>query len=65
MRKVLVAAFFVLAIAAIRRFGPALRSWAMNKCQEMVERMSAGSPSEPQLRDLEDERTALPVAWGR
>jgi hypothetical protein len=63
MRKVIIgAAFLVLAVAAIRRFGPALHSWAMTKCREMFERMSEDAPPERMLNDFEEERTALPAA---
>ena len=65
MRKVIIgAAFLVLAIAAIRRLGPALRSWAMTKCREMFERMSEDAPPERMLNDFEEERAVLPAAWG-
>ena len=63
MRKVIIgAAFLVLAVAAIRRFGPSLRTWAMTKCREMLERMSEDAPHERMLNDVEEERTALPAA---
>ena len=63
MRKVIIGvAFLVLAVAALRRFGPALRTWAMTKCQEMFDRMSEDAPPERMLNDLEEERTALPAA---
>ena len=63
MRKVIIgAAFLVLAVAAIRRFGPALRSWAMTKCREMFDRMSEDVPPGPMLNDLVEGRTVLPAA---
>lgn len=65
MLKVIIgAAFFALAVAALRRFGPALHNWAMTKCREMFERMSEDAPPERMLNNSEEERTALPAAQG-
>lgn len=79
MKKVIVAAgVFVLALAALRRFGPALGKRAMTKCQEMFDRMPEESPPKRMmrgieeireqnsriLRDLEEKRTALAGAPG-
>ena len=55
MRKVIIgAAFFVLAVAALRRFGPALHSWAMTKCGEMFDRMPEDFPPKRLLQNLEE-----------
>lgn len=62
MRGVIIgAAFFVLAVAAIRRFGPSFRDWAMAKCRQMFDRMSDEPSPERVLRDFEEQRTALPA----
>lgn len=66
MRKVIIgAAFFVLAVVALRRFGPALRTWAMTTCQEMFDRMSEDARTERMLNDPEEERAGLPAAQRR
>lgn len=65
MRKVIIgAAFLVLAVTALRRFGPTLHNWAMTKCREMFERLSEDAPPERMLSGFEEERTALPAAQG-
>lgn len=53
----------MLALVAIRRFGPALRKRAMSQCQEMFGRTSEGPP-ELMVRDLEKEGAALAGAPG-
>jgi hypothetical protein len=78
-KKVIVAAgVFVLALAALRRFGPALGKRAMAKCEEMSDRMPEEFPPQRMmrgieeireqnsriLRDLEEDRTALVGAPG-
>jgi hypothetical protein len=64
MRKAIIgAAVLVLALVAIRRFGPALRKRAMSQCQEMFGRTSEGPP-ELMVRDLEEEGAALAGAPG-
>jgi hypothetical protein len=77
-KTIVAAAVFVLAIAALRRFGPALGKRAMTKCEEMFDRMPDDSPPKRMmrgieeireqnsriLRDLEEERTALAGAPG-
>jgi hypothetical protein len=81
VKKMIVAAgVFVLALAALRRFGPALGRRAMTKCQEMFDRMPEEFPPKRMmrgiegireqnsriLRDLDEERTAVADApWGK
>jgi hypothetical protein len=68
---------FVLALAALRRFGPALGKRSMAKCQEMFDRMPERFSAQRMrgieeireqnsriLRELEEERTALAGAPG-
>ncbi len=56
MKKVIIGvAVFALALAALRRFGPALGKRAMSKCQEMFERGQKESPPEETVRDLDAE----------
>jgi hypothetical protein len=63
MRKAIIgAAVLVLALVAIRRFGPALGKRAMSQCQEMFGRSSEGPP-ELMVR-LEEEGAALAGAPG-
>ena len=79
MKKVMVAAgILVLAVGALRRFGPVLGERAMTKCEEMFDRMpeefppkrmmrgieEIGKQNSRILRDLEEERTALAGAPG-
>jgi hypothetical protein len=74
VKKIIVAVgVLVLALVALRRFGPALVKRAMTKCQEMVDRMPEAFPPRRMmrgieeireqnsriLRDLEEERRAL------
>jgi hypothetical protein len=74
VKKVMVAAgVLVLALTALRRFGPTLGKRAMTKCEEMFDRMPEDFPPKRMmhaidevrdqnlriLRDLEEERTAL------
>ena len=80
MKKVMIgAAVFVLALAALRRFGPALGKRAMRKCEEMFDRMPEDFPPKRMMRSieeireqnarilghLEEERTALAATPGR
>lgn len=54
MKKVIVAAgVFVLALVALRRYGPALGKRAMRNCEEMFERMPEESPPKRMMRQLE------------
>jgi hypothetical protein len=74
MKKVIIgAAVLTAALAALRRFGPALGKLAMKKCEQMFERMPDDSPPKRMmhsieeirqqnariLHDIEDESTAL------
>jgi hypothetical protein len=76
MKKTIVgAAVFVAAIAALRRFGPALHERAMRKFQEMFEHMPEELPPKRIMRGIEEireqnarilhhldeQRTALPA----
>jgi len=80
MKKIIVgAAVFVAALAALRRFGPALGKLGMRKCEEMFDRMpdefapkrmmrSIKEIEEQNtriLRHLDQERTTLAAAPGR
>jgi hypothetical protein len=54
MKKVLIgAAVFAAALAALRRFGPALEERAMRKCEQMFDRMPADFPPKRMLRGIE------------
>jgi len=79
VKKTIVAAgVFVLALAALRRFGPALGKRVMTKCEQMFDRMPEDFPPKRMmrgieeireqnsriLRDLDQERTALAGAPG-
>ena len=55
MKKVLIgAAVFVVALAALRRFGPVLGERAMRKCEQMFDRMPADFPPKQMLRGIEE-----------
>jgi hypothetical protein len=57
MKKVIIgAAVFVLGVAAIRRFGPALRQWALRECQGMFDRMPEEFPPKQMLHSIEEVR---------
>ncbi len=57
MKKTIIgAAVFVAALAALRRFGPALGERAMSKCQQMFERMPEEFPPKRMMRSLEEIR---------
>ena len=57
MKKVLIgAAVVVAALAALRRFGPALEERAMRKCEQMFDRMPAEFPPTRGLRGIEQIR---------
>jgi hypothetical protein len=57
MKKVVIAAaVFAGAIAALRRFGPALGRRAMKKCEDMVEHMPEGFLPKRLMRGLEEIR---------
>ena len=57
MKKVLIGAtVLVAAVAALRRFGPALEERAMRKCEAMFERMPADFPPKRMLRGIEEIR---------
>ena len=54
MKKVLIgAAVFAAALAALRRFGPALEELTMRKCEAMFARMPADFPPKRMLRGIE------------
>jgi len=78
-KKIIVgAAVFVAAMAALRRFGPALGKWAMRKCEEIFDHMPEEAPPKRMMRGIEEireqntrilhrldeERTALAAASG-
>jgi hypothetical protein len=57
MKKLIIgAAVFVGALAALRRFGPALEGWAMRKCEQMFDRMPADFPPKRMLHGIEEIR---------
>ena len=57
MKKVLIgAAVFAAALAALRRFGPALEERAMRKCEQMFDRMPEDFPLKRMLRGIEEIR---------
>ncbi len=57
MKKLLVgAAVLVAAVAALRRFGPALEQRAMRKCEQMFDRMPPDFPPKRMLRGIEEIR---------
>jgi hypothetical protein len=57
MKKVIIgAAVLTAALAALRRFGPALGKLAMKKCEEMFERMPEDSPPKRMMLSLEEIR---------
>jgi hypothetical protein len=79
MKKAIIGgAVLVAGVAALRRFGPAIRGWAMRECQEMFDRMPEEFPPKRMMRSVEEvreqnerilevldgERTALAVARG-
>jgi hypothetical protein len=47
-----IAVAFLVVLAVLRRFGPALRDRAMAKCQEMFERSSGGRALGRALADV-------------
>ncbi len=44
------------AVAALRRFGPALAEWGMRKCEEMFDRMPEEFPLKRMMRSVEEIR---------
>ncbi len=57
MKKIIIGvAVFVAALAALRRFGPALGERAMSKCEEMFGRMPEEFPPKRMMRSLEEIR---------
>ncbi|MFF4550720.1 hypothetical protein [Streptomyces sp. NPDC001435] len=57
MKKMIIgAAASVVALAAFRRFGPALGERAMRKCLEMFERMPEEFPPKRIMRSIEEIR---------
>jgi hypothetical protein len=57
MKKLIIgAAVFVGALAAVRRFGPALEGWAMSKCEQMFDRMPEDFPPKRMLHGIEEIR---------
>lgn len=80
MKKLIIgAAVFVAAVAALRRFRPALGNRVMRKWHEMFDRMPEAFPPKRMMRSieeirernarilghLEEERAALAAAPGR
>jgi hypothetical protein len=73
------AAVLGLGVAVLRRFGPALRAWAMRECEDMFDKMPEEFPlkrmmqsveeireqNQRILHDLDEERTALAAVAGR
>ncbi|HEX6331410.1 MAG TPA: hypothetical protein VF129_09030 [Actinomycetota bacterium] len=57
MKKLAIAAaVLVAALAALRRFGPALRERAMRKCEEMFDQMPEDFPPKRMMRGIEELR---------
>lgn len=57
MKKIVIAAaVLVAAVAALRRFGPALGERAMRKCEEMFDRMPEDFPPKRMMRGIEEMR---------
>lgn len=57
MKKIVIGvAAFVAALAALRRFGPALGERAMSKCEQMFDRMPGEFPPKRMLRSIEEIR---------
>jgi hypothetical protein len=57
MKKMIIGAVvFVAALAALRRFGPALGRRAMKKCEEMFDRMPEESAPKQMLRGIQEIR---------
>lgn len=55
MKKVMVAAgILVLAVSALRRFGPVLGERAMKRCEEMFDRMPEEFPPKRMMRGIEE-----------
>lgn len=55
MKKVMVAAgILVVAVGALRRFGPVLGERAMKKCEEMFDRMPEEFPPKRMMRGIEE-----------
>jgi hypothetical protein len=44
------------AVAVLRRFGPVVHTWAMDKCQEMFEHMPEEFPPKRMMRGIEEIR---------
>lgn len=67
MRKMIgIAVALVLVLAALRRFGPALKDGAMAKCQEMFDRMFDRMPEDfppkrsfHELEEIGEENTSI------
>lgn len=55
-RSIVGAAVFLAAVAALRRFGPALGARAMRKCEEMFDRMPEDFPPKRMMRSIEEIR---------
>lgn len=55
-RLIIVAATLVATLAALHRFGPALRERAKRKCLEMFEHMPEDFPPKRIMRSLEEIR---------
>jgi hypothetical protein len=49
-------AAFVVAVAALRRFGPALHAWAMKKCEEMFDHMPEEFPPKRMMHNIDEIR---------
>jgi hypothetical protein len=55
-KMIIGAAALVAALAALRRFGPALGQRAMRKCEEMFDRMPEEFPPKRMMRSIEEIR---------
>ena len=55
-KAVIIAGVLVMAVAALRRFGPALRDLAMRKCEQMFEQMPEDFPPKRMMRGIEETR---------
>lgn len=57
MKKIIIGAgVLVAALAAVRRFGPALGERAMRKCEQMFGRMPEDFPPKRMLHSIEEIR---------
>jgi hypothetical protein len=57
MKKLIIGAgVLVAAVAAVRRFGPALGERAMRRCEQMFDRMPEEFPPKRMMRSIEEIR---------